>query len=389
MNRLTVRARRGRVLVPFLVVLLLAALLAAGALPRLKQAERRAQETVASTAVPTVYTELVKRDTGATKLDLPASVSGLHETGIYARTNGFVKSLRVDLGSVVRAGDTLATLDMPDVAEQLRQAKAIQEQTEATATLARATFARWRTLAEKDAVTKQELDEKQGATNVAEANLRAARASVANLSEVLRFGALTAPFSGIITARNIEIGGLVSSGAVTGNRSLFTIIQIDTLRAMVNVPQSSAANVKVGQKADIVVHDLGNATFPGTVALTARAIDPLTRTLLTEIHVTNADRRLLPGMFAHVSLTVPAVGRGIRVPAIALIIRGDGTQVARVENGTVHLTKIVLGRDFGTTLEVLSGIEPGAEVVVNPSEQIADGATVKAVRRGGAKTPAK
>lgn len=388
MTRSARRTRRGRVLIPFLVVLVLAALLAAGALPRLQQARERAAESEAATGVPTVYTELVKHDTSATKLDLPATVAGLHETPLYARTNGFVKSLRVDIGSAVRAGDTLATLDLPDLAEQLRQARAVAEQTDATASLAHATLTRWKSLAEKEAVTRQELDEKQAAANVADANARAAKANVANLSEVMRFGAIVAPFSAIVTSRTIDIGTLVSSGAVTGNRPLFTLVQIDTLRAMVNVPQSTASTVAIGMKADLVVHDLGNAVFPGTVALTSRSFDPATRTLLTEIHVKNADRRLLPGMFAHVSLTVPTSGKGIRVPSIALIIRADGPQVARVQDGVVHLTKISLGRDFGTSIEVLGGIEPGAEVVVNPSEQIADGAKVKAIRRG-AKPAAK
>jgi RND family efflux transporter MFP subunit len=365
-----------------LIVVVLAALFTAGALPRLQQAKERSTETAAMSEIPTVYTELVKKDTMPTKLELPASIVGLHETALYARTNGYVKSLRVDIGSTVRAGDTLATLDMPEIGEQLRQARAVAEQTEATAALARATLARWRSMAEKDAVTKQELDEKQAAANVAEANLRAAHANVANLSEVLRFGALVAPFSGVVTSRSIDVGTLVSSGAVTGNRPLFTMTQTDTLRAMVGVPQSAAGSITVGQKAEVVIRDVTNTPFPGKVALTARAIDPTTRAMMVEVHIANPQHRAMPGAFSRVTFTVPAAGLGIRIPAIALIIRGDGPQVARVEGGKIHLTKLTLGRDFGTTVEVLSGIEPGAEVVINPSEQIADGAMVKPIRRG-------
>ncbi len=388
--RVAARPRRGRV-IPVVIVLLLGALLVAGVLPRMQQARDRKQESAAQAEVPTVFTEPVRRDSSGTTLDLPGSIGGLRETNIYARTSGFVKSLRVDLGSTVRAGDTLLVLDMPDIAEQARQARAALEQAEATAKLAHATLERWRTLSAQDAVTKQELEEKQAAANVADASVRAARASEANLSEVLRFGAVVAPFNGVVTARAVDIGSLVSAGAVTGNRALLTLTQVDTLRVMVNVPQSAAAKVRVGQAADVAVQELGSATFPGTIALTARAIDPVTRTLLVEVHVINPDRRLLPGMFAHVGLSVAASGEGLRIPAIALIIRADGPQVARVDDGVVHLTPIKLGRDFGTTLEVLDGIALGAQVIVNPSEQLSNGMMVRAVSRGAradAPTPA-
>lgn len=374
--------RRGRVLpIVIVIVLVLIAMLVAGAVPRLRQSRDRVQERAAATAVPTVFTETVRRDTSATKLDLPASINGLHEIGIYARANAFVKSLRVDMGSIVRRGDTLALLDMPDVTEQLRQARATLDQAEATAALARSTLARWRTLNDKGVVAPQEFDEKQASANVADASVRAAKANVASLSEVLRFGALVAPFSGIVTSRSIDIGTLVSAGAVTGNKALLTLVQLDTLRVMLSVPQSTAAQVHIGQPASVIIHELGDLVFKGTVALTSRAMDPATRTLLTEIHIVNADRKLLPGMFAHVTLTVPAAGAGIRIPATALIIRADGPQVARVEDGVVHMTKIGLGRDFGSTLEVFSGVDVGAQLIVNPSEQLADGARVRAIAR--------
>lgn len=373
-------ARRGRAL-PLVIAIVLIGGVILGVLPRVKQARAREHEVQANTGAPTVFTERVSRDTGATAIELPGSIAGLHETGIYARTNGFVKSLRVDIGSVVRAGDTLALLDMPDVAEQLRQARALLEQVEASATLARSTLARWRTMREKDVVTPQEFDERQAAANVAEANVRVARASVANLSEVLRFGALTAPFSGIVTSRTIDLGALVSAGAVTGNRPLLTLVQIDTLRVMLNVPQSAASNIAIGQRADIAVRELGDSAFRGRVALTSRAIDATNRTLLAEVRVRNVGRRLMPGMFATVKLAIPAAGGGLRIPAIALIIRADGTQVARVVDGKVSLVPITLGRDFGTTLEVVSGVREGDALIVNPSEMLSHGMTVKSVAR--------
>ncbi len=379
-----IRARDGRV-VPVVIVVLLVGMLVAGALPRVQQAKDREQERAETNAVPTVYTEAVRSDSASTVLDLPGSVSGLHETPIFARTNGFVRELRVDLGSAVKAGDTLIVLDMPDIAEQARQSRATLEQVEATAALARATLARWQALSDKNAVTRQELDERQAAANVAEANVRAARASAANLTEVLRFGALTAPFNGVVTTRAVDLGSLVSAGAVTGNRALLTLTQIDTLRVMVSVPQSAAANIRVGQAATITVRELGNTSVTGRVSLTARAIDPTTRTLLTEVQVVNPDRRLLPGMFASVSLSLPSMGARLRIPAVALIIRADGPQVAVVKDGVVHLTPITLGRDFGSMLEVLDGVTQGADVIVNPSESLADGMQVRAVPRGSGK----
>jgi RND family efflux transporter MFP subunit len=251
--------------------------------------------------------------------------------------------------------------------------------------LARATLTRWKQMADKGVVTPQELEERNAAANVTEANVRAARASVANLREVLRFGALVAPFRGVVTARSIDIGSLVVAGAATGARPLFTLVQTDTVRVMLQVPQSAAARVHTGMKASIGVRELGDSAFAGSVVRTAGAMDPLTRTLLTEVQVPNASRRLLPGMFANVRLAVPNPRGLVRIPAIALIVRGDGPQVAQVVNDTVHLVPIGLGRDFGTSLEVVRGIAPGAAVVVNPPENLVSGMPVKAIARGAAK----
>lgn len=378
------RPRHGRGAL-WLVLLLFVVMIVAGVIPRLRHATARRQEQADVAAIPTVYTEPVVQDTASAVLDLSGTISGLHETSIYARTNAFVKSLRVDLGSVVRAGDTLVVLDMPDISEQVRQAKAAVDQADATVQLTRSTLTRWKALSDKGVVTPQELDEKQGAYNVAEANARAVRASLGNLEEVQRFGALTAPFSGVITTRSIDQGSLVSAGAVTGNRPLLTLVQVDTLRVFLNVPQSVAPQIHVGQDARITVQELGTRAFPGVVARTASAIDPATRTLLTEVHVTNGDHRLLPGMLTHVGLKVPASGTALRIPAIALIVRADGPQVARVDSGTVTLVPVKLGRDYGTSIEVLDGIGVGAQLVVNPTEQLTTGARVHAIAHKGTK----
>jgi len=382
------RPRHGRVL-PVVLVLIFAALLVAGALPRLAQSRARETERARVNATPTVFTEKVKRDTTSTPLELPGTISGLHETPIFARANGFVRVLRVDIGSVVRTGDTLLVLDMPEIREQAQQAAAVVEQTEASAVLARATLKRWQQLAQQGVVTPQELDERQAQANVAEANLRAARANVANLREVLRFGALLAPFSGVVTSRTVDLGALVVAGAAATARPLLTLVQTDTLRVMLNAPQSAATRIRGGMTARVLVRESGDSSASGTVVRTAGAIDPVTRTLLTELHIPNRARKLLPGMYAQVQFTVPSTGPSLRIPAIALIVRGEGTMVARVERDTVRLVPVTLGRDFGTSVEVLDGVQAGEALVVNPPESLADGLRVRAVARGGGKVPAK
>lgn len=376
------RPRHGRAL-PVVLALGFAGLLVAGALPRLAQSRARDAEREQVTAAPTVFTEAVRADTTNAPLQLPATVTGLHEAPVFARANGFVRALRVDIGSVVRTGDTLLVLDMPEVREQLQQVAAVVEQTEASAALARATLKRWQSLAQQGVVTPQELDERQAQANVAEANLRAARANLANIREVLRFGALLAPFSGVVTARNVDLGALVVAGAAATARPLLTVVQTDTLRVMLQVPQSAAPRVRAGLGARVLVRELGDSAFAGKVVRTAGAIDPATRTLLTEVHVPNRSGRLLPGMYAQVSFTVPKTEASLRIPAIALIVRAEGTLVARVENNVVRLVPVTLGRDFGTSVEVLAGVQAGEALVVNPAESLADGMAVRAIARGG------
>lgn len=379
-TRIPRRVRHGRT-VPLVLGLGFVVMLVVGTMPRLARSKARDEERALATAVPTVFTETVRPDTGGLGVDLPGSVQGLHETSIYARSNGFVKSLAVDIGSVVRRGQTLAVLDMPEVREQALQATAVLEQAEASAALARTTLARWKQLADNGVVTPQEFEERQAAVNVTEASVRAARANVANIREVLRFGTLTAPFDGVVSARSIDIGSLVTAGTAANARPLLTVVQTDTIRVMVQVPQSAATRVTPGLKTTVAIRELGDSAFAGTVVRTAGAMDAATRSLLTEIHIANPSRRILPGMFSAVKLRFPGTSATLRVPAIALIVRADGPQVAKVVRDTVRLTKITIGRDFGTSLEALSGVSAGDAVVVNPAENLQDGMAVKAVSR--------
>jgi len=383
------RLRRGRAL-PIVLLVLFAGLTVAGLLPRLAQSKARAAEQAEAVAPTTVFTEAVSRDTTSRPYEVPGTLSGLHETGIFARSNGFVRELRVDIGSNVRRGDTLVLLDQPELLEQLRQAEAVLAQTEASAALARTSLTRWQQLAGQGVVTPQELDERQATANVTDANVRAARANLANLREQQRFGALTAPFSGVVTARSIDLGSLVVAGAAAAARPLLTLVQTDTVRVMLQVPQSAAPRLRVGLETRVLVRDQGDSVFTGRVVRTAGAIEPNSRTLLVEVQVPNVRRVLLPGMFAQVQLAVPAGAPALRVPAIALIVRGDGTQVARVEGDSIALVPVTVTRDFGTTLDVSGALEAGDQVVVNPSESLATGQRVRAISRTPAKaSPAK
>jgi RND family efflux transporter MFP subunit len=200
---------------------------------------------------------------------------------------------------------------------------------------------------------------------------------VERLVELRRFGNVVAPFSGVITARNVDVGGLVSAGGANG-RPLFSLAQVDTVRVITSVPQSAAPSVRVGQAADVTVQELGGVAFRGRVTRTAQSLEPSTRTLLTEIEVANHDRRLLPGMFAQAKLTLDRATPPLLVPANTLMMRGgDGPQVAVVSGGRVRLAKITLGRDYGTELEVTSGLTPGATLVVNPGDEVTEGAVVR------------
>lgn len=377
------RVRRGRV-VPILLAVLFIGLAVAGLLPRLAQSKARAAEQTEVVAPPAVFTESVQRDTASRPYEVPGTLSGLHETAIFARTNGFVRALRVDIGSTVRRGDTLVVLDQPELLEQLRQAEAVVAQTEASAALARTSLTRWTQLAGQGVVTPQELDERQATANVTEANVRAARANLANLREQQRFGALTAPFNGVVTARSIDLGSLVVAGAAATARPLLTLVQTDTVRVMLQVPQSAAPRLRVGLATRVLIRDVGDSAFVGRVVRTAGAIDPSSRTLLVEVQVPNERRQLLPGMFAQVQLAIPAGSPALRIPAIALIVRGDGTQVARVEGDSIALVPITVTRDFGTTLEVSGALEAGDQLVVNPAESLTSGQRVRATVRGGA-----
>ena len=305
----------------------------------------------------------------------PANLQGYIETPIYARTNGYVKRWLVDIGAHVTAGQLLAEIETPELDQQLRQAQAAQAQAQANLDLARITAARYQNLLKVDGVSKQEVDQANGTLAADEANLKVAIATVDQLKDLQSFEKVTAPFAGTITARYIDIGSLIASGT---NTLLFRLVETSTLRVYVNVPETYSPDIAPGVSADVRVPEVVGQKFPGEVVRTAGAIDPSTRTLLTEVRVPNPKGVLVPGQFGEVTFHLRSSRPAVVIPSNTLLFRAQGPQVALVKgDGKVHLQSVQLGRDFGNSLEVLSGLTPEDLVISNPSDSIAEGALVE------------
>jgi len=317
------------------------------------------------------------------ELNLPSTLQGSIEAPIYARTSGYVKRWYKDIGDQVKKGDLLAEIDTPEVVQQLNEAKAAQVQAITNLQLAQSTFDRWNALRKRDAVSQQELDEKRNALAVAKAAETSARATVQRLQDQLNYSRIVAPFSGVVTRRNIDIGDLVDA---SGNRLLFSLAKSDPLRVYVYVPQSYAPQIKVGAKAQVTLRELPGQVFSGTVARTAGAIDTVTRTLQVEIRLPNPDDKLLPGSYAQVALKVRGDLPGaMTVPGNTLLFRPSGPCVAVVgAGGKVHLQPVTIGRELGIDVELSSGVTPQDNLIVNPSDSLNEGDVVAVEAAGGA-----
>jgi len=312
----------------------------------------------------------------------------LHEAVVYARSAGYVRRWYADIGSTVKNGQVLATIEAPEVDQEVQQAQAQLNQANASLALAKSDLDRWKSLARDSAVSQQELDEKTAAYQASAATANAQRANVQRLTSVQGFSKVAAPFAGTVTARNVDVGTLVSpgtSGAGTGGLGLFRVSQTDTMRVYVNVPQSLAPSIHVGQKASVSLAEQRDRVFSGMVARTAEALDPGTRTLLVEVDVANTDHTLLAGSFVQVNLATGGMVAPIVVPANALLFNAGGTQIVVIDDHNIaHYHKVAVGRDYGATVEILSGVDEGATVALNPSDDIRDGHAVKPVKQPAA-----
>jgi RND family efflux transporter MFP subunit len=361
-------------IVTVVAILVAAALLAAWGISERGQAMTELTRETREQAVSTVVVTTPSRGAASEEIALPGNVQAYTDAAIFARTTGYLKTRYADIGSHVKAGEVLAEIETPEIDQQLLQARADLASAQANAGLAKTTAARYEDLIKSDSVSRQDLDNAVGNYEAKRAAVLSAEANVRRLEELQRFKTIHAPFAGVITARSTDVGALIGSGSSA--RELFHIASMDRLRVFVDVPQTYARAARVGVVATIGIQDLPGRTFAGKVARTAQSIDPGSRTLLVEIELANPGAEILPGSFAQVHLKLPTDAATFRLPVNTLIFRSEGLRVAVVKNGTVTLVPITIGRDFGSTVEVVSGLTGDEAIVVSPSDSLSTGQTV-------------
>jgi RND family efflux transporter MFP subunit len=378
-------------------VLLLVGLFVVGWFPhRHRVSEANSDAAERASALPVVQVELPKKSNTSPDLTLPCDVRANQDTAIYPRSNGYLKKWYVDIQDKVEAGQLLAEIDAPDVDAQLQQSKAQLEQSNSNVIRAQADLV----LAQKNlerfeesnkaspgSVTEQQIDQNRAAFDDAKAALEQAKANVASsqadvqrLTVLQGFERVTAPFSGVITSRNWDVGALLNPSDTAAGHQMYSIADISVMRVFVNVPQADATDVKVGQPVYLKVRNYPDREFTGEIARTSQSIDLNSRTMTVELHFLNKDAALLPGMYGQVRLPLHEPKPTLTIPTSALVFNSDGLRVATVVAGNkIHIQNVAPGRDFGTAIEVVAGIGDQDRVVTNPGEKLAEGVEVKTV----------
>lgn len=329
-------------------------------------------------AVPSVSVVHPTQEQSQEELLLPATVQAYKESPIYARTNGYILHWYKDIGSHVQKGELLADIDTPEVDQELMQARATRQQIQAQLSLAKSSAERWQNLRRSDSVSQQEVDQQVSGYQQAEANLAAADANVRRLEQMESFKHVYAPFSGVLTKRNIDVGALINAGNGGSDRELFDVAQVDPLRVYVNVPQTYSPAIQIGMKAFLEQGEYQGQKVEGKVVRTSEAIDPATRTLLTEIDVPNPTGKILPGAYAQVNFAAKVNAPRLTVPINTLLFRPEGPRAAVVgSDNKVKLTPVTIGRDYGSSVEVVGGLQASDQIIVNPADSLEDGQQVK------------
>jgi RND family efflux transporter MFP subunit len=388
------------------VVLMVIAFLAGYVPLQKREATLRAETAAQERGLPRLVVMRIERGPDQNEIKLPGTMQAVMEAPILARADGYLKRRLVDIGDRVRSGQVLAEIDAPELDQQIHQAEAAIEQAQAAVEqaqasleqgkanreLARLTADRFKMLVERGISPQQDGDQYQAQLAAQDANvqalekallaqrsnLTAVKANLARLEDVQAYRLVKAPFDGVITLRNVDVGALVN----TGSTLLYRIAQTGTLRTYVNVPQGSVTSVHVGQTARLTVAQLPGRSFRGTVTRMANALDPASRTMLVEVDVPNSDAALLPGAYAEVDLSGTRVNPPLVVPAGAVIFRTDGAQLAVVQaDGILHLQKITVGRDYGDRVEILQGVSEGTTIVAAPGDTAREGAKIVPVSR--------
>jgi membrane fusion protein, multidrug efflux system len=375
-----------------------AVLFAIGLVPRLVLQDHLAADAAAARdQLPIVATASPRRADAAFELPLPGTLEAILETGIWARTDGYLRSRSVDIGDRVTQGQLLAEIDTPEIDQQLQQAIAVRDQDrahvvrfEADLALARTTLERF-LAAGVGAVSKEQIDQQRAAETDAEkivdagrATVNADEANVQRLLELQSFQKVYAPFDGVVTVRNVDPGSLISAGSTSGTTELFRIAQVDMLRVFVFVPQSYAPDIQVGQKASVSLRERPDQTVMGTVTRTAGAVDPSSRTLRTELEVPNPDGLLLAGSYATVHFQIAQSPPALLVPSSALLVDAQGMRVAVVDGDhRLHYRPVQIGRDYGQEVEVLSGVAESEILATGLSAAIGDGSAIEIAKPAG------
>ncbi len=372
-----------------LALIVIAAIVAAGVLPRI-HARAALKDRTYDLAVPTVNVMHPKLGAPETEIILPGNIQAFTDSPIYARTNGYLKKWYVDIGGRVKQGQLLADIETPEVDQQLDQARADLNTAQANYSLSEITSKRYEDLLKTDSVSKQDVDNAHGDFEAKKAMVASAQSNLKRLEELQAFEKIYAPFEGVITARNTDVGHLINSGAGGPSAELFHIASIRTLRVYVNVPQQYSQDAKPGILANLTLQEFPGRKFQGKLVRTADAIDLASRTLLAEIDVDNASGELLPGAYAEVHLAVPAGVPEFILPVSALIFRGDALQVGIVrgegKDAKASLATITLGHDLGSTVEIVNGLSADDSVITNPPDSLVSGETVRVIS-GNASSP--
>ena len=377
----TARPRIGLRAVVILVLLLAAALGTAGwGLVSRRNALKTVTRETDELAVVTVSVTRPERGKADQSITLPGTIQPFTDAAIYARTNGYLRKRYADLGSRVKRGQLLAEIDTPEINQQLQQSRADLVTAEANAKLAKTTAERYQDLIKSESVSRQDLDNAVGGFEARTAEVLSAKANVSRLQQLQGFSRIYAPFDGVITARNTDIGALIDSG--NGAKELFHVAATDRMRVFVSVPQVYSQSARTGLDATVTLREFPGRTFTGKIARTAEAIDVTSRTLLTEVDVDNPKGELLPGAYAEVRIQLPPGASSFRLPVNTLVFRAEGMQVATVQGGHVVMQAVTLGRDFGTTVEVVSGLTGNEQVVINPPDALLAGQAVRVAAPG-------
>jgi RND family efflux transporter MFP subunit len=367
---------------PLFVLVALGLLLVIGAgITILSRSHARAElETdTLENVVPIVNLIHPRRTPAQIQLELPGNITAFEEAPIYARVSGYLKHWLTDIGTHVEAGQPLAEIETPELDQELNQAYAALAQAKANLEIARISSERWLKLRESDSVSQQDTDVRVATWHAQEANVTAAEANVQRLTELTKFKLLTAPFPGIITARTMDAGTLITAGS---SREIFRVARIDPLRVYLSLPQAYSQMVKTNDKATLTFSELPGQSFTGWVDRTAGAIDPISRTLLTELLVTNHNGILFPGAHTMVRVNLATGVNPVVVPVNTLLFRNElGVQVGLVDsNGIVRLADVTVGRDYGTTVEIVHGLSETDNVIINPSDSLEAGSKVRVAK---------